>query len=583
MLRTLVAVLACASFCLIGAQRASARKANHAASQRSPDEKHALGNAPCAWPDPVLRADGGLDAEGMIHALQAAGFTCTAFVISGSGGNSYESFQRLLRAADAAEIDVWAVLIPPSEGASSLPYRSDYAGWMKELAKLSLQHEHFRGVNIDDIDQGDSPETFTRDYLCNLYRTKQEVNPRLQFVPTVYDLDTQTADRLAGCVDGVWLWWVNLEKATGLPSFLENSKLAVRGRFPIYGGVYAHWTSWHKDVNPVPQVFEESLQDASKHSDGVMIWRMSLDPADPLLQVHKRFLSGSSGSDAQASGDATHSMTEQHAMGPLPCTWSGARSKPDGSLDPEGTVENLKALGFRCTVFVISGPGGWENFQKLVAAADAGGIDVWPVLIPPSEGATSLPHGKDYIAWIEALAKESLKYPHLRGANIDDLDQGNSPETFTREYVCKIYAAKQSINPKLQFVPTVYDLDTQTADRLAGCVDGVWLWWVNLEKATGLPSFLENSKLAVRGRFPIYGGVYAMKTSWHKEGNPVPKVFEETLEDTCAHADGAVIYLLQLEENNPLLAITKNFLASGTSPYADRCGTGIVPAKKSAN
>jgi hypothetical protein len=281
----------------------------------------------------------------------------------------------------------------------------------------------------------------------------------------------------------------------------------------------------------------------------------------------------------EASEGVPQAAADQHAMSSVPCTWSGARSKPDGSLDPEGTVKNLKSLGFRCTVFVISGEGSWESFKKLAAAADAGGIDVWPVLIPPSEGASSLPYRSNYVSWMEALARESLRYPHLRGANIDDVDQGNSPETFTRDYVCKIYQAKQKINPKLQFVPTIYDLDTETADRLAGCVDGVWLWWVNLEKATGLPSFLENSKLAVRGRFPIYGGVYALRTSWHKAANPVPKVFEETLEDTCAHADGAVIYLLQLEETNPLLAITKTFTAGGTSPYADKCGMEGQPNK----
>lgn len=281
------------------------------------------------------------------------------------------------------------------------------------------------------------------------------------------------------------------------------------------------------------------------------------------------------------SKEASAGTAAQHAMGSVPCTWSGARSKPDGTLDPVGTIANLKKLGFGCTVFVITGKDGWENFQKLTAAADAGGIDVWPVLIPPSEGASSLPFGKDYVAWMEALAQESLRYPHLRGVNIDDLDQGNSPETFTRDYVCKIYQAKQKVNPKLEFVPTVYDLDTETADRLAGCVDGVWLWWVNLEKATGLPSFLENSRLAVHGRFPVYGGVYAMRTSWHKEGNPVPKVFQETLEDTCAHADGAVIYLLQLEDTNPLLTVTKTFLHGGTSAYAGKCGLGHQTAEMS--
>lgn len=271
---------------------------------------------------------------------------------------------------------------------------------------------------------------------------------------------------------------------------------------------------------------------------------------------------------------------EGRAMGTVPCPWSGARSTPVGKLDPEGTMKNLLSLGFHCTVYVISGDGSWENFQSLAAAADAAKVDLWPVLIPPSEGASSLPHRDDYVSWIEDLAHLSLRFPHLRGVNIDDVDQGNSPETFTRNYLCQIYEAKQKINPKLQLVPTIYDLDLETADRFAGCVDGVWLWWVNLEKATGLRSFLENSRLAVKGRFPIYGGVYAMRTSWHKEGNPVPKVFQRTLEETCAHSDGAVIYLLELEETNPLLAITRTLTAGGSSTYANKCGLGKVAGEQ---
>lgn len=272
-----------------------------------------------------------------------------------------------------------------------------------------------------------------------------------------------------------------------------------------------------------------------------------------------------------------HPGREWNSMGSVPCAWSGPVAKTDGSVDEEGTIQWLHANGFRCNVFVMrtTAPNDWVSFQKLVPAADAVGIDLWPVLIPPSEGADSHPYGADYISWAKALAKLSLRYPHLRGFNIDDIDRGVSPNTFTRSYLCQIYRAKQTINPRLQFVPTIYDLDTSEADRLAGCVDGAWLWWVNLEKATGLSSFLENSRLAVKGRFPIYGGVYAQGTSWHKSGEPLPKVFQETLEDTCRYADGAVIYLLSLQKNDPLLAITESFTEGGSSPYAGKCGTNV--------
>lgn len=265
---------------------------------------HAMGSSPCAWWTPVNSPDGSIDVDGTVQGLQSAGFKCGVFVIEGSGqGNSYESYQRLLEATKNTDIDLWVVIIPPSEGASSQPYRSDYIAWSRSLAKLSLKYKNFRGFNIDDLDQDSSQGTFTRDYVCRIYRAKTEINPRFLFVPTIYDLDRTTADRLAGCVDGTWLWWVNLEKSTGLPSFLENSRYVVAGRFPVYGGVYAHWSSWHKEGNPDPAVFRQTLEDTCKYSDGAVIWQLSLSPKDPLLDVTKTFLSG--GSSAYAGNCGT--------------------------------------------------------------------------------------------------------------------------------------------------------------------------------------------------------------------------------------------------------------------------------------
>ena len=278
---------------------------------------HAMGSSPCAWW--ANQANGGSikevksDIDGTVRSLRSAGFQCGVFVIEGAGqGNSYESFQKLLEATKDTNIKLWAVIIPPSEGADSLPYRSDYVAWSRALAKLSLKYKNFRGFNIDDIDQDISEKTFTHDYLCKIYTAKKDVNPGLLFVPTVYDLDRRVADRLAGCVDGAWLWWVNLEKSTGMPSFLENSRLAVNGRFPLYGGVYAHWTSWHgvKEGNPQPDVFQELLEDSCKYSDGANIWQLSLDPTDPLLAVAKKFLPG--GSSAYAGKCGTGESAAKH-------------------------------------------------------------------------------------------------------------------------------------------------------------------------------------------------------------------------------------------------------------------------------
>ncbi len=120
-------------------------------AQTSPPPGHAMGSAPCIWAVPIRGKDNALDVPAMIRALQNNGFNCVAEVIDSEPPHSFADFQRLLSAAQTAGISVWAILIPPSEGASSLPYKDDYLGWMKELAKLSLQYSALRGVNIDDL------------------------------------------------------------------------------------------------------------------------------------------------------------------------------------------------------------------------------------------------------------------------------------------------------------------------------------------------------------------------------------------------------------------------------------------------
>jgi hypothetical protein len=193
------------------------------------------------------------------------------------------------------------------------------------------------------------------------------------------------------------------------------------------------------------------------------------------------------------------------------------------------------------------------------------------VLIPPTEGS-SAPYKHDFESWMQALAKLSLRYPHLRGANVDDLDQGENAKLFSRDYICRVYKAKQAINPKLLFVPTIYSLDRAFADRMSGCVDGVWLWWSKLDTISGLAASLQQAKAAAAGRFPVYGGVYAHWTSWHKQGPPTASVFQQTLRLTCELADGAVMWKILLQPPDPLLRIARSFTADGASSMAGRCG-----------
>jgi hypothetical protein len=291
---------------------------------------------------------------------------------------------------------------------------------------------------------------------------------------------------------------------------------------------------------------------------------------------------------AQENGPASRTQapkaSDWHAMGSSPCAWWLPVDPGTSGFDVSEKVNQLRSDGFQCEVFVVEGSSpqySFGNFPKLLEATKDTSIATWIVIVPPAEGgADTLPYRLDYVAWSRAFAKLSLKYKNLRGFNIDDyINSGINGKTFTREYGCKIYAAAKQVNPRFLFVPTIYDLDRAIADRLAGCVDGVMLWWVNLESTGGLRSILEYSRYAVDGRFPVYGGVYAHWTSWHKEGNPSPAVFKQTLEDTCKYTDGAVIWQLSLNPADPLLAVAKTFLPGGSSIYAGKCGTGSLALK----
>jgi hypothetical protein len=270
-----------------------------------------------------------------------------------------------------------------------------------------------------------------------------------------------------------------------------------------------------------------------------------------------------------AAAAADTPVANRHAMGSVPCSWSVPIQQADHKLDVPKTIRLLKANHFTCYVQPIedAAPMTWDDFNRLLPAAQEAGIDIWPVLLPKHEGY-SPPYRADFVRWAGELARLSLQYPVMRGFNIDDTDKGGNENVFTHEYFGEIYRAKQKINPALLFVPTIYDLDSAEADLLAGVADGAWLWWTNLEQNNGLRASLENGRLVARGRFPVYGGVYAHTTSWHNQAGPKPALLKEALDLACGRTDGAVIWQLPLtEEPNPWLEIARQFVAAG------KCGS----------
>lgn len=279
---------------------------------------------------------------------------------------------------------------------------------------------------------------------------------------------------------------------------------------------------------------------------------------------------------AAGPNPASHDPETWSAMGSTPCSWSVPIEKKDHTLDVAATIRLLKVNRFNCYVQPIEEkpPMSFSDFQRLLPAAQEAGISVWPVLISQTVGS-SLPYRYDFVRWMIVLARLSLQYPVLRGVNIDDTDAGNNDRLFTRSYFCQIDRTGRAINPHLLFIPTIYDLDADEANRLAGCVDGVWLWWTNLEQNNGLRAFLRDGQATAGDRFPVYAGVYAHSTSWHKEGAPLPKIIRQATTLGCTWSHGVVLWQLPLtEEPNPALNVAEEFVRGGSSVLAGHCGIG---------
>lgn len=291
-----------------------------------------------------------------------------------------------------------------------------------------------------------------------------------------------------------------------------------------------------------------------------------------VMMVCALLLSSSLLHAAQLAG--AKKQIDWHAMGSMPCVWSQPVRNAAGAIDSEATIQILKESGLSCYGALLAPSPtefNWASFKKLLAVASQNNIDVLAIILPPSEGGNSPPFKSDYVRWMQELAKLSLAYPNLKGVNIDDFFWDY--KFFTPQYTCKIYSAKQKVNPRFQFLPTIYGLDVSFAERYGGCIDGVWLFWRDLEGDVGLKAWIEDSRLAAKNRFPIYGGIYGGAPHWHKQGAS-PAVFRGALEATCGYANGAVIWQMPLTPTaNPLLDVARSFGAGGSAKLAGRCGT----------
>lgn len=105
--------------------------------------------------------------------------------------SDWEDFtEEFLPAAQKAGIDVWAYVVPPSEchpdGWCSLPYKTDYVAWAKNIAELSVEFDVLKGWVIDDFVNASNSKTFTPEYMGQMQETADAINPDLQLGTVAY-------------------------------------------------------------------------------------------------------------------------------------------------------------------------------------------------------------------------------------------------------------------------------------------------------------------------------------------------------------------------------------------------------------
>jgi hypothetical protein len=130
-------------------------------------------------------------------------------------------------------------------------------------------------------------------------------------------------------------------------------------------------------------------------------------------------------------------------------------------IDTAATLSRLKQLHVNTYFYLVwHQPTDWPDFtDEFLPAAERAGIKVWVYIVPPSECTTTFcsdPYRTDYLAWANAIAKQSTKHPNLVGWAIDDFASSANTAILTPGYLEQVHQAGRQINPKLNFFTLLY-------------------------------------------------------------------------------------------------------------------------------
>ncbi len=136
----------------------------------------------------------------MISKLKDLGVNCYAYLIDNHSEEDIAALPHFCDLASRAGLEVWVVLVPPTEeprlphgrqdGIRYPPYGLNYVEWAREISTISKSHSNLTLLMIDDFLY--NLDCFTPKYMARIHNVLKQANRRLLLGLTIY------ADQLAG-------------------------------------------------------------------------------------------------------------------------------------------------------------------------------------------------------------------------------------------------------------------------------------------------------------------------------------------------------------------------------------------------
>jgi hypothetical protein len=235
------------------------------------------------------KPDGRVDVERLVNELTAIKANTYNFLVW-RAATDWEDLKLFLPRAREHRIKVWVTLVPPSESPPhtrqfSEPFRLDYQRWAVEIAKLSVQQPNLVAWSLDDFSY--DSKIFTLEYMEQMVKGAQAINPKLAFVPCLYygHVTPQLAAKYRPFLDGVLFPYRheagkrNLSEWDTLEAELARVKERFGGGLPVILDVYA---TKHSQLNDSTAEYVKQVMIIGRRcADGVIIYLHQYEASSP--------------------------------------------------------------------------------------------------------------------------------------------------------------------------------------------------------------------------------------------------------------------------------------------------------------